>query len=110
MNKKELEQKIGRLEKLLLPEVEKISSDVEWVKEEGKLEWNRKINGLSIDNYFDEECCKIYIETSVKNGKKIKGWACKMDRGIILFSKYIPIYKDIIRKMEKIQKEFHKGL
>ena len=99
-----LEKRIARLEKLLLPDVVKThTKSAKWIREPTKLSINRCWpNGDKVIT-ADEEQCEIFLWRFGKGNKPEV--AARMNRGITLYAKYLPIYKDILAMMEKMQKE-----
>lgn len=47
----------------------------------------------------------IYIEKIKIKGEVVKRLACQMNRGITLYAQYLPIYKDIIAMLDKVNNE-----
>lgn len=103
------EQRLERLEKLLLPRTDKVKGGANWKNGRRHTQtilercWPDEPN--QIVTILDENKARIYLETYKSGGEIKKRLACEMNRGITLYAQYLPIYKDIIAMMEKVQKD-----
>src|SRR3990167_9786139 len=108
-NIKNLEQRLQRLEDIILPKSwgKTIDGGANWKKRElgkPKLIAERcwPDDPTSIVYYANENTCAMYLESQKdNNGKPYNRIVAHMNRGVVLYSDYLPIYKDILAMMEK---------
>jgi len=91
--KKTLEQRVSDLESMFLGKEEKIG-DVTWEQVAQAPKWKRSVKGTP-ECMLDEENVTIYYDSYGRLAMDFGG-RCT------LYAKYLPIYRDAIRKLEEI--------
>lgn len=95
--KKTLEQRVKYLEGLFRGETV-VEGKVTWEKQAASPKWKRS----------EADTAKgAFVESNVTIEYDYRGHlAAWMNRGITLYAEYIPIYKDVIKKLEEVSKEY----